>query len=1369
MNDKSTRSVLQLSSDNPWPGMESFDEASKAFFFGMRVETDALFRLVRRETLTLLYGRSGLGKTSLLQAGLFPRLREANLLPVPVRLDYGPKAPPFVSQVKQAVANALSRAGIDARPPAEAESLWEYFHRSDVDFWDSQNRLVTLVLVFDQFEERFTLGRQLADTDTQAEVCLTELSHLVENRPPPLLKTKFEAQGDAVSRYDFDKHSCKVILSLREDFLPELENLRDRFPSILENSLRLQAMNEVRAMEVVLGPGSQLVSEPVAAEIVRFVGGADQRSQACFTVEPVLLSVVLYGLNQRRWQNQQPTITSDLLSGSREQILEGFYEDALRDLPAQARLMVEDGLLTSSGRRDSLAWEDALVEFGVDEQEVLTLIDRHLLRREDRSDGTRIELVHDRLADVVRRCRDSRREQERKAHELAELKARQAELEREKEIHRRKARTLLVACVVLAMFAGALSGYIIWNRYQNSPHATYFSSYTQRNGIFEGVGPLTKEQVSRRSSSFKFIRQGLDGRLVRVQAVDSEGRLTHRHSASTYIKFRSAMNASSYFGGDDNPSRDCQWEFVQDEAKEIAYQLAYDKNGSRVWGLAYSPSLSQGLQKVAHFVGPDGLPNSHTASAAEYIRFEYWPDGLEKQLFYLDRTGKPRSGLDGAYAIHKDYDALGLTKRVVSMDAYGHPMINKDGVAILEITRDAMGNVTEKIALDVAGKPTLTSDGWSHVIMTYDEYGNQNGETYFDPSGRPCMTKDGYAKGKLKYDRHGNAIEVAFLDTNNQPCLDKRFGVAKVTDKYDERGNAIEGTCFGTNGRPCLNKFGNAKETHKYDEQGNLIGGTCFDTHGKPCLNKAGFSKMMSSYDDRSNLTAVDLYGIDGQPCLSKDGYAKVKVDYDQLGNKVKVSCFGLRNEPTIDQSSGHQTVKMAYDEPGNCIVWEYYGVDGKRCVIKDGYAKATADYDERGNQVAWACFGLHDKPAIDKADGTHSVKKSYDSRGNCVAWEYCGVDGKRCLTKDGYAKETAIYDERGNRIEEAYFGLHDEPVIDQSSSFQTAKMSYDDRGNPISWEYYGVDGQRSATKDGYAKMTADYDERGNRIKEAYFGLHDEPVIDQSSSFQTAKMSYDDRGNRISWEYYGVDGQRSATKGGYAKMTADYDERGNRIKEAYFGVHDEPVIDQSSGFQAAKMSYDDRGNPITWEYYGVDGQRSATKGGYAKVTANYDDNGRRLEQVKFDLAGNSTVEKYNQRGAQTEEAYFDNAGKPTTNKNGVARWTAKYSQGANSADVTYSDRDGTTIAVQIYVSEVVPGGQAKEVGLVEGDVLVSYDGKPVRNVADILTWVNIPGDTLRELIVSRNDRRISFKVKPGKIGIRMDARAAPGRPVIGRT
>ena len=61
----------------------------------------------------------------------------------------------------------------------------------------------------------------------------------------------------------------------------------------------------------------------------------------------------------------------------------------------------------------------------------------------------------------------------------------------------------------------------------------------------------------------------------------------------------------------------------------------------------------------------------------------------------------------------------------------------------------------------------------------------------------------------------------------------------------------------------------------------------------------------------------------------------------------------------------------------------------------------------------------------------------------------------------------------------------------------------------------------------------------------------------------------------------------------------------------------------------------------------------------------------------------------------------------------------------------------------------------------EGDVLISYDGIPVRNDAQIPAWVRMPGDTPRELVVSRSGRRISFSMKPGLMGINIVARAAP--------
>jgi C-terminal processing protease CtpA/Prc len=131
-----------------------------------------------------------------------------------------------------------------------------------------------------------------------------------------------------------------------------------------------------------------------------------------------------------------------------------------------------------------------------------------------------------------------------------------------------------------------------------------------------------------------------------------------------------------------------------------------------------------------------------------------------------------------------------------------------------------------------------------------------------------------------------------------------------------------------------------------------------------------------------------------------------------------------------------------------------------------------------------------------------------------------------------------------------------------------------------------------------------------------------------------------------------------------------------------------------------------------------------------------------------------------------KEAYFEETGNSTA-KNGVARWTAKYDEGNNLADITYFDRDGKPTAAEIYIIEVLPGTQAKEAGLIDGDVLVSYDGKAVRTQAEMAAWVRTPGDTLRELVVSRSGLRISFNMKPGLMGILMGTRAAPVPSGIG--
>src|SRR5204862_3146500 len=116
-------------SQHPWIGLASFTEGDQEFFVGRGDEIQQLVRLVRRDTLTLLYGVSGLGKTSLVQAGLFPRLRNENYLPVPIRLDFLESAAPLAKRVMDAVGAAAMAARVEAPLPRPNETLCEYFHR----------------------------------------------------------------------------------------------------------------------------------------------------------------------------------------------------------------------------------------------------------------------------------------------------------------------------------------------------------------------------------------------------------------------------------------------------------------------------------------------------------------------------------------------------------------------------------------------------------------------------------------------------------------------------------------------------------------------------------------------------------------------------------------------------------------------------------------------------------------------------------------------------------------------------------------------------------------------------------------------------------------------------------------------------------------------------------------------------------------------------------------------------------------------------------------------------------------------------------------------------------------------------------------
>ena len=468
--------VATVDEQNPWLGLVSFTEETRAYFHGREEEAAELSRRVQRKLLTILFGQSGLGKTSILQAGLVPRLRPEGFCPVYVRLDYSPDSPSPSEQIKRAVFKATEEAGTwtQVGSSATGETLWEFLHHRDDVLKDAGGRTLIPILIFDQFEEIFTLAQSDDAGRRRAQEFLSDLADLVENRPPVSLEARIDRDEADAGRFDFARADYRILISLREDYLAHLEGLKGQMPSVTQNRMRLARMSGPQAVAAVCAPAQHLVTETVAEAIVRFVAGGADLARA--EVEPSLLSLICRELNNTRLAKGHAEISADLLAGSRDTILSEFYERALADQPAGVRVFIEDVMLTDSGFRESVAEErvrKAFVAAGAAPDSLAVLVNRRLLRVEDRLDLRRVEITHDVLCSVIAASRGVRREREALEESKRQLAAqREREEATRRSLVRARAIAAVSAVLMLVAAGSAVFGWINLRRARESDAQT---------------------------------------------------------------------------------------------------------------------------------------------------------------------------------------------------------------------------------------------------------------------------------------------------------------------------------------------------------------------------------------------------------------------------------------------------------------------------------------------------------------------------------------------------------------------------------------------------------------------------------------------------------------------------------------------------------------------------------------------------------------------------------------------------------------------------------------------------------------------------------------------------------------------------------
>jgi tetratricopeptide (TPR) repeat protein len=381
----------------PYIGPRPFEQSDRDIFFGRTQEANELVSLITAHPVVLLYALSGGGKTSLVKAGLIPLLVDEEhfhvLPPMRVRENVAGCKPEGVQNIY--MFNALSSISPpDAVNGFAKLSLADYLASSKT-LSDNNGYPSPTVAIFDQFEELFTLYPE----------------HWEER------ECFFKQVRDALRKYPL----LRVVFSMREDFIAELDPYASLLPEKLRTRFRMEALREKTALGAVTEPlkrvqtnGTRKFAPGVAESLVHNLLDIKVRTPEGVKkvsgefVEALQLQVVCQAL----WENLSPTddlITAEHLDafGDVDKALMHFYENAIEKTSTSTgikqgklRTWIERTLITPNGTRGTVFRGDAETG-GIPNAVVDELENQRIIRMELRGGAQWYELTHDRFVETV--------------------------------------------------------------------------------------------------------------------------------------------------------------------------------------------------------------------------------------------------------------------------------------------------------------------------------------------------------------------------------------------------------------------------------------------------------------------------------------------------------------------------------------------------------------------------------------------------------------------------------------------------------------------------------------------------------------------------------------------------------------------------------------------------------------------------------------------------------------------------------------------------------------------------------------------------------------------------------------------------------
>lgn len=396
--------------NNPWNELNPYSEGQP--IYGRNQIISKLVDAIYTNLQTILYGKSGIGKTSLLQAGCFPELRKRHFFPIIIRPGIMESSNDYVANVIDFIRESAEKELLGIKPSLHLVAsgngnftdnrLCQFLYSTK--FVDDGGDIYIPILIFDQFEE-FLNNKKIY---TSAVSFVKELYVLLDNT------ISIPAGFLEYSNY-------RLVFAIREDYLYCLEDIVDHYnlDELRFNRHRITALTDKQAQTVIEKTFKSAVDNISSDDLSRItsiiIPAAKGQNQDADIRTPVLslLGSLIY---------RQMAEGHGVGSINTDHELYLYYDEIMSEpaIPLEVRWFLEQKLITVDGRRDSMDYQSALLTNLISEEQIDYLVKvKKIIRIVDAGSGEkRLEFSHDTICRALKPVIEMRDEFYKKGNEL---------------------------------------------------------------------------------------------------------------------------------------------------------------------------------------------------------------------------------------------------------------------------------------------------------------------------------------------------------------------------------------------------------------------------------------------------------------------------------------------------------------------------------------------------------------------------------------------------------------------------------------------------------------------------------------------------------------------------------------------------------------------------------------------------------------------------------------------------------------------------------------------------------------------------------------------------------------------------------------